>query len=51
MGGIVIIMLLTVLIPILAYNLLPEWAYYLSPGTRLWLAAEEIEAELSDQER
>lgn len=42
MGGIVIIMLLTVLIPILAYYLLPEWAYYLTPGTRLWLAAEEV---------
>lgn len=44
MGGIVLIMLLTVLIPILAYYLLPEWAYYLSPGTRLWLAAEEIDS-------
>ncbi len=42
MGGIVFIMLLTVLIPILAYYLLPEWAYYLSPGTRLWLATEEV---------
>ena len=42
MGGIVIIMLLTVFIPILAYYLLPEWAFYLTPGTRLWLAAEEV---------
>ena len=42
MGGIVIIMLLTILIPISAYYLLPEWAYYLVPGTRLWLASEEI---------
>ena len=37
-----IIMLLTIFIPILAYYLLPEWAFYLSPGTRLWLATEDV---------
>ena len=42
MGGIVIIMLLAVFMPILGYYLLPEWVYYLSPGTRLWLATEEV---------
>ena len=44
MRGIIFIMLLTVLIPILAYNNLPEWAYYLAPATRLWLATEELHA-------
>ncbi len=43
MRGIVFIILLTVLIPILAYNNLPEWVYYLTPGTRLWLAASEVD--------
>ena len=43
MRGIVVIMVLTVLIPIVAYNYLPEWVYYLVPGTRLWLATTEVE--------
>jgi signal transduction histidine kinase len=42
MRGIVVIILLTVLIPIIAYNNLPEWVYYLTPATRLWIATEEI---------
>ena len=44
MRGIVAIILLTVLIPVLAYNNLPEWVFYLTPGTRLWLATEEVAA-------
>jgi len=42
MRGIIFIMFLTVLIPIIAYNNLPEWVYYLTPATRLWIATEEI---------
>ena len=42
MRGIIVIILLTVLIPIIAYNNLPEWVYYLTPATRLWIATEEI---------
>lgn len=42
MRGIVIILLLTVLIPVIAYNVLPEWIYYAVPATRLWLATESI---------
>ncbi len=42
MRGIIVIMLLTVLIPVLAYNLLPEWLYYASPATRLWIMSQEI---------
>ena len=44
MRGIVIILLLAVLIPVIAYNGLPEWTYYLIPATRLWLAGEEVAA-------
>ena len=42
MRGIIFIILLTVLIPVIAYNNLPEWVYYLTPATRLWIATEEI---------
>ena len=42
MRGIIVIILLTVLIPVISYNYLPEWVYYLTPATRLWIAAEEI---------
>lgn len=42
MSGIVVILLLTVLLPVLAYNILPEWIYYAVPATRLWLAAEAV---------
>ena len=42
MRGIIVIILLTVLIPVIAYNNLPEWVYYLTPATRLWIATEEI---------
>ena len=53
MRGIIVILLLTVLIPVIAYNNLPEWVYYLTPATRLWIATEEIsnayaEGELND---
>ena len=44
MRGIIFIMLLTVLIPVIAYNNLPEWVYYLTPATRLWIITEEISA-------
>ena len=44
MRGIIFIMLLTVLIPVIAYNNLPEWVYYLTPATRLWIVTEEISA-------
>ncbi len=42
MRGIVVIILLTVLIPVIAYNWMPEWVYYLVPATRLWIATEEL---------
>ncbi len=42
MSGIVVILLLTVLLPVVAYNVLPEWIYYAVPATRLWLAADDI---------
>lgn len=42
MNGIVVILLLTVLIPVVAYNILPEWVYYAVPATRLWFAAQTI---------
>lgn len=53
MRGIIFITLFTVLILIIAYNNLPEWVYYLTPATRLWIATEEIssaydEGELND---
>lgn len=44
MSGIVVILLLTVLIPVFAYNVLPEWVYYAAPATRLWLATEALNA-------
>ena len=50
MRGIILIMFLTILIPIIAYNTLPEWVYYLNPGTRLWLAADGIERAYEDNE-
>ena len=42
MSGIVVILLLTVLIPVIAFNVLPEWVYYAVPATRLWLATEQL---------
>lgn len=42
MSGIVVILLLTVLIPVFAYNVLPEWVYYAVPATRLWFATETV---------
>ena len=42
MRGIVTILFLTVLIPVGAYYSLPEWVYYLAPGTRLWIAMDDI---------
>ena len=48
MRGIIFIMLLTVLIPVIAYNNLPEWVYYLTPATRLWIITEEINAAYED---
>ena len=42
MRGIIMILFLTVFIPFFAYYNLPEWVYYLAPGTRLWLAIDEI---------
>lgn len=50
MRGIIVIMLLTVLIPVIAYNNLPEWVYYLTPATRLWIVTEEINAAYNDGE-
>lgn len=44
MRGIIFIVLLTVLITAFAYNNLPEWVYYLTPATRLWIASEELGA-------
>ena len=43
MQGIILIMLLSVLVPVIAYNNLPEWVYYLTPATRLWIVTNEIE--------
>ena len=48
MRGIIFIMFLTVLIPVVAYNNLPEWVYYLTPATRLWIATEEINSAYKD---
>ena len=42
MRGIVTILFLTVLIPAITYTYLPEWVYYIAPGTRLWLAMDDI---------
>ena len=42
MRGIVTILFLTVLIPLGSYYSLPEWVFYLAPGTRLWLAMDDI---------
>lgn len=42
MTAIVFIMLLTVLIPVIAYNSLPEWVYLFVPGTRLWIGSDDI---------
>ena len=42
MRGIIFIILLMILLPIIAFNNLPEWVYYLTPATRLWIATEEI---------
>ena len=44
MRGIVVILMLTILLPVIAYNWLPEWVYYLVPATRLWLATEDLTA-------
>lgn len=40
--GIALILFLTILVPIIIYNMLPDWVYYITPGTRLWIAAEEV---------
>ena len=42
MRGIVVILMLTILIPVMAYNWLPEWVYYLVPATRLWIATDQL---------
>lgn len=42
MTAIVFILLLTVLIPVIAYYSLPEWVYLFVPGTRLWIASDTI---------
>ncbi len=42
MTAIVFIMLLTVLIPVVAYNSLPEWVYLFVPGTRLWIGSDFV---------
>ncbi len=42
MRGIVTILFLTVLIPVGTYYSMPEWVYYLAPGTRMWLALDDI---------
>lgn len=43
MKGIVLILFLTVFLLILVYNKLPDWTFYLTSGTRLWFAADDIE--------
>lgn len=40
--AIALILFLTILVPIVVYNLLPDWVYYITPGTRLWIAATEV---------
>ena len=42
MTAIIFIMLLTVLIPVIAYNSLPEWVYLFVPGTRLWIGSDDV---------
>ncbi len=42
MTAIMFIMLLTVLIPVVAYNSLPEWVYLFVPGTRLWIGSDYV---------
>ena len=44
MRGIIMILFLTILIPAGAYYSLPEWFYYLAPGTRMWFALDDIES-------
>ena len=50
MRGIVMILFLTVFIPFFAYYNLPEWVYYLAPGTRLWLAIDDINSTYGTEE-
>lgn len=40
--GTALILFLTILIPFLAYNNMPDWAFYLTSATRLWIAVDEI---------
>lgn len=40
--AIALILFLTILVPLVIYNMLPDWAYYITPGTRLWFAATEL---------
>ena len=42
MRGIVLILFLTVLIPVIAYNNMPDWVFFLTPATRLWLAMDGV---------
>lgn len=42
MRGIILIMFLTVLVPTFAYNNLPEWVFYVTPGARLLIVTSEI---------
>lgn len=44
MKGIGLILFLTILIPLIVYNKLPDWTFYLSSATRLWLAADDVES-------
>ena len=41
-GRISIILLLALVLPILAYDRLPESFYFLLPGVRMWFAADEL---------
>lgn len=44
MRAIMIILLIAILVPSLVYFFLPDWAFYMIPATRLWLATDEISA-------
>lgn len=50
MRGIVLILFLTILLPVVAYNKLPDWTFYLTSATRLWLATDDIESSYGTDE-
>ncbi len=45
-----LILLISLILPVIAYDQLPEPFYYLLPGVRMWLASDEIMSTYGDED-